>query len=401
MPVTGYVRGLVPGRRYRMVISAEAGAQQNIVLPSIEFVVPSAPDLISSYTPTGTLTFEDKTYIDNRVTPGTGATTATFNVTHWSAANNSRTYTFWVNGSGYSKVRVGSIVRFGANGNSSTGLSNYQDADSYYDTYDYKVVDKQASYMVCVVQQSMTSIVGSGASAEIQTTNMSDGAIAAAWCKGQAGHYRHQYTKTGSKSNQRPSSWTKFEFDGRALGAKNKNPNTAVGTVYIPRVPSSSTNLSITKDHHNVNIQIPDNFPLFKDQNVIDIPVFAYKNRTLGTWHNMDHTPFVAIDEPIQYSISAMNYKLSGMLNGSSPVIRDGIPINMDSLNVNNVAFLDDGGNPGVFTETNYNKEYYFTIARYKKVGTTWQGSWLQSEDSEPRVSDPEAIIWSQKASGV
>jgi hypothetical protein len=399
MPVTGYVRGLVPGKRYRMVLSAEAGAQQNIVLPSIEFVVPSAPDLISSYTPVGTLEIKGEPYIDNRVTPGTGATTATFNVTHWSAANNSRTYTFWVTGSGYSKVRVGSIIRFGANGNTSTGLSNYEDADSYYDTYDYQVVDKQSSYMVCNVRQSITSIVGSGTSAEVQTTNMSDGAIAAAWCRGQAGHYKHQYTKTGNASNRRPSSWTKFEFDGRALGAKNKNPNTAVGTVYIPRVPSSSSNLSITKDHHNVNIEIPDNFPLFRDQNVIDIPVFAYKNRTLGTWHNMDHTPFIAIDHPIQYSAGAMNTLLRGTSNDANT--RDGIPINMDSLNVNNVAFLDDGGNPGVFTETNYNKEYYFTIARYKKVGSTWQGSWLQSEDSEPRVSDPEAIIWSQKASGV
>ena len=400
MPVTGYVKGLVPGKRYRMVVSAEAGAQQNIVLPSIEFVVPSAPDLISSYTPVGTLTLvHDPPFEDNRVTPGTGATTATFNVTHWSAANNSRTYTFWVNGSGYNQVRVGSIIRFGANGNTATGLSNYEDADSYYDTYDYQVVDKKSTYMVCNVRQSVTSIVGSGSSAEIQTTNMSNGAIAAAWCRGQAGHYRHQYTKTGSKSNQRPSSWTKFEFDGRALGAKNKNPNTAVGTVYIPRVASTSETKYIIKTIHDVNIKIPDNFPLFRDQNVIDIPVFAYKNRTLGTWHNMDHTPFIAIDNPIEYSTGAMNALLRGTSNDANT--RDGIPINMDSENVNNVEFLDDGGNPGVFTETNYNKEYYFTIARYKKVGSTWQGSWLQSEDSEPRVSDPEAIIWSQKASGV
>ena len=399
MPVTGYVRGLVPGKRYRMVVSAEAGSQQNIVLPSIEFVVPSAPDLISSYQPVGTKTTELLTVKDNRITPGTGATTATFNVTHWSAANRSRTYTFWVNGSGYSKVRVGSIVRFGANGNTSTGLSNYEDADSYYDTYDYKVVEKKSSYMVCVVQQSMTSIVGSGESAEIQTINMSDGAIAAAWCRGQAGHYRHQYTKTGSKSNQRPSSWTKFEFDGRALGAKNKNPNTAVGTVYIPRIAAADADIYDSKTLENVNIKIPDNFPLFRDQEVIDIPVFAYKNRTLGRWYNMDHTPFVAIDEPKQYSNSAMNNELNGRVNDANT--RDGIPINRDSKNINNVVFLDNGDNPGVWQETNYNKEYYFTIARYKKVGSVWQGSWLQSEDSEPRVSDPEAIIWSQKASGV
>jgi hypothetical protein len=228
---------------------------------------------------------------------------------------------------------------------------------------------------------------------------MSDGAIAAAWCRGQAGHYRHQYTKTGSKSNQRPSSWTKFEFDGRALGAKNKNPNTAVGTVYIPRIAAADADIYDSKTLENVNIKIPDNFPLFRDQEVIDIPVFAYKNRTLGRWYNMDHTPFVAIDEPKQYSNSAMNNELNGRVNDANT--RDGIPINRDSKNINNVVFLDNGDNPGVWQETNYNKEYYFTIARYKKVGSVWQGSWLQSEDSEPRVSDPEAIIWSQKASGV
>jgi len=399
MPVTGYVRGLVPGKRYRMVVSAEAGAQQNIVLPSIEFVVPSAPDLISSYTPVGKKTTELYTVEDNRITPGTGATTATFNVTHWSAADRSRTYTFWVNGSGYSKVRVGSIIRFGANGNTATGLSNYEDADSYYDTYDYKVVEKKTSYMVCVVQQSMTSIVGSGTSAEIQTINMSDGAIAAAWCRGQAGHYKHQYTKTGNKSNQRPSSWTKFEFDGRALGAKNKNANTAVGTVYIPRIAAAEADIYDSKTLENVNVEVPSNFPLFRDQNVIDIPVFVYKNRTKGTWHNMDHTPFVAIDEPKQYSVSAMNNELNGRVNDANT--RDGIPINKDSKNINRVVFLDNGDNPGVWQDENDNKEYYFTIARYKKVGSVWQGAWLQTEDSEPRVSDPEAIIWSQKASGV
>jgi hypothetical protein len=63
------------------------------------------------------------------------------------------------------------------------------------------------------------------------------------------------------------------------------------------------------------DIEIPDNFPLFRDQNVIDIPVFAYKNRTLGTWHNMDHTPFIAIDNPIEYSTSAMNALLRGTSN--------------------------------------------------------------------------------------
>ena len=43
------IPGLVPGKRYRMVVETTT---ESVVGPSIEFTVPSSPRLISTYTPT-------------------------------------------------------------------------------------------------------------------------------------------------------------------------------------------------------------------------------------------------------------------------------------------------------------------------------------------------------------
>jgi hypothetical protein len=90
--------------------------------------------------------------------------------------------------------------------------------------------------------------------------------------------------------------------------------------------------------------------------------------------------------------------------NNDGAPMRNGVPLNETSLNVNRTTFVDNDSEDGVLTSDNHQKEYYFTVAKYvrnRDDANLWEGIWLQSEDSEPRVSDPEAIIWSQKAAGV
>jgi hypothetical protein len=154
---------------------------------------------------------------------------------------------------------------------------------------------------------------------------------------------------------------------------------------------------------YNVTVSVPDSFPLTADltNGVVDVPIFAYKNLTTRTWHNMDHTPFIPIDNPIGYNNNEM-LNLIYDYDGNGRPRRDGVPLNKTSENVNRTTFLDDDTQDGLLRSDNHSKEYYFTIARYRRNASgVWEGGWLQSENSEPRVFEPDAIIWSQKAVGV
>lgn len=385
---TGYIKSLVPGRRYRMVITAITNSNDPIKLPSIEFVAPSAPDLISSYQPVGSRTTNARTGTYTVAIDPIGARADTFNITHWSAVDGQKNYRFFCNGSDFSKATKGKIIRV-------YGISDYEDGHAYYDAFDYRVVEKTASYIDTVVSSTVTSIAGSGTDSEVSTRAFQT----TDWCGGAAGHSKHINSKVGSKSNQRPSGWIRFYTDGQALKTRSNQPNNATGTVYTERVPPGSRSTQIKWNEYDATVSLPERFPLLRNipGGVVDVPVFAYKNLTTGTWHNMDHSAFSVINYPINLSNAAM-MQLIYDYDGNGKARKDGVDRNQTSLNINRAVF---NSNTGVVTYSNHSKEYYFTIARYKKVGSSWQGGWLQSEDSEPRVSDPEAIIWSQKASGL
>jgi hypothetical protein len=408
MTRTGYLRGLIPGARYRMVISAQAGSISDIGLPSIEFVVPSAPDLLNSYTPIGRITSSKaKKVKDTLVTPGTGATTKNFRTTHWSVENDSRKYTFYINTSdkeNYRFVDVGSIVRFGNAGTTGSGLSTYEDGHAYYDTYDYRVIEKKSTYFVAIAEASITSIDTSTTLATVKTDKKPNGSIAFFWCKGAAGHHRHQYAKVGNKPNQRPSSFEhRFDFDGRAIGRKNKSANNAVATVYIPGRDPDDNSRWLTqdelKDLFTHTIYAPSNLPLTRTESVIDIPFFAYRNVTLGGWYEMKgNTLFNPTNYPEQLSNDAMKDLLKGRVNDRDT--RDGVPITASLVNVNGTVWDDNDINPGFWVDkTRHTRVYYFTVARYtKQTNGSWEGKWLQTINSEPTVSSPEEIIWSKAA---
>jgi len=385
---TGYIKSLVPGRRYRMVITAVTNSNDPIRLPSIEFVTPTAPDLISSYQPVGLKTTINQVKNFDITVAAIGARADTFNITKWSATDDQKNYTFYCNGSDFSKATKGKIIRV-------YGISDYVDGHAYYDAFDYRVTEKGSTYIKTVVSSTVTSISGSGTAAEVSTRALT----ANDWCSGASGHNKHINATVGNKSTQRPSGWIRFYTDGRALKSRSNQPNSATGTVYTERVPAGTIETHPTYDEFDVTVSIPERFPLLRNipEGVVDVPIFAYKNLTTGTWHNMDHSAFVAIDNPIQLSNSAM-MQLIYDYDGNGNARKDGVDRNKISKNVDRAVYSDV---TGTVSFDNHSKQYYFTVARYKKVGSSWQGGWLQSEDSEPRVSDPEAIIWSRAAGGV
>jgi len=384
----GYIKDLIPGKRYRMVIVAETNSLDPITLPSIEFVVPTAPDLISSYTPIGVRTSYPKFQDYTIPTSPIGATAETFNITHWSSTNNITSYTFWCNGGAYGKVKSGDTIRV-------RNISDYDDTHQYYDVYDYRVVEKTADYINVVAQPTITFLTGSGT----DTTIGSRSVVAADWCEGREGHAaKHQLS-----ASKRPAGFARFHLDGQGLDNRNRKPNSGTGTLYIPRVPANEIPRRRTWEQFDVTVSLPEDFPLFRNipDGVVDVPVFAYKNLTTRTWHNMDHTPFIPIDNPIGYNNNEM-LNLIYDYDGNGRPRRDGVPLNKTSENVNRTTFLDDDTQDGLLRSDNHSKEYYFTIARYRRNASgVWEGGWLQSENSEPRVFEPDAIIWSQKAVGV
>jgi hypothetical protein len=383
----GYLKNLVPGNRYRMVVEAVTNTLEPIALPSIEFVVPPSPELISAYTPVGRKTDRRLTGIKETTTDAINSRTGSFNITHWSATDNGYAYRFWCNGGNYNELQTGMKIRMNG-GNTSSGISDYEDNHAYYDIFDYVVTGKTSTYIDTVVSSTVT--------------NMSDGSSRAVtpsdWCPQAGGHPRHQYSATGTSSTKRPSDWIRYYLDGRCLKTRSYQPNTAVASFFIPGIPANTIKTQKTYTVWDVNVSIPENFPLYQNvaEGVVDVPLFVYKNMNTQTWHLMDHSAFVVSNYPIQYSNSAMDQLIYDR-DGNGRPRRTGVELNKTSENINRTTFNEATGLP---VSTNHAKEYYFTVMRYKKQGNVWVGSWLQAEDNQRIVPDPSLIIWSQRASG-
>lgn len=385
---TGYLKDLVPGNRYRLVVEAITNTLDPIVLPSIEFVVPPSPELISSYKPIGQKS--ERRLTGTKVIPVSDipAQTGTFNITHWSATDNGYNYRFWCNGADFAKLQTGMKIRM-VGGNTGSGISDYEDSHAYYDAFDYVVTAKTDSYIDTIVSSTVTNMT-TGATRALTPND---------WCPQAGGHPRHQYSAVGNGSNQRPSGWIRYYTDGRALRTRTFYPNAAAAQFYIPGKPANTITEQKTYTVWDVNISVPDNFPLYRNEieGVVDVPLFVYKNFSTRTWHLLNHQPFVPINYPPVYSNNAMDQLLYDR-DGSGRPRRTGVPLNETSLNINETSFNQSSGLP---ESKNHSKEYYFTVMRYKRVGSQWIGSWLQTMNSEPSVTNPEDIIWSQRATGV
>lgn len=387
---TGYLKDLIPGNRYRLVVEALTNTLDPIILPSIEFVVPPSPELISSYTPVGRKT--ERRLTGTKVTPTSpvAASTGTFNITHWSATDNGYSYRFWCNGGDYGKLQTGMKIRM-VGGSTGSGISDYEDDHSYYDAFDYTVTAKTSTYIDTVVSSTVTNM----------TTGVSRALVPTDWCTQiSGGHPRHQYSAVGSASNQRPSGWIRFYTDGRCLKTRNYQPNAASAQFYIPGIPANTISEQKSYTVWDVNVSVPENFPLYRNEveGVVDVPLFVYRNFSTRTWHLLNHQAFVVTNYPPVYDAAAMDQLLYDRDDDDNPR-RTGVPVNDTSLNINETSFNSSTGLP---ESKNQSKEYYFTVMRYKRNASgTWEGSWLQSENSQPTVTNPELIIWSQRASGV
>ena len=102
------IPNLIPGKRYRMVVETPiTTGQPTLLAPSIEFVVPSAPRLISTYTPTFSVISDPWSTSTTTTTtvPGTwveaganrAAASYTFNLGGWYYVLNSNVMEFYTN----------------------------------------------------------------------------------------------------------------------------------------------------------------------------------------------------------------------------------------------------------------------------------------------------------------
>lgn len=346
------IPGLVAGKRYRMVVETKDGS--NLIAPSIEFVVPPSPRLLSTYKPTyknikETYSYPDTREVDEAI-PGTwvevGAVQAAGSrsaaIAGWMRTKGSYTYDFYVNSP--SGLTVG--MTFTVSGMSSSPNPTYYDYLSY----------------------TVTGITPDS--------------------RRSGGNYR----VTSSATNGRKL--TGFTYnDGRALATGDTSNN---GWMYytVPAIPAqryqnpSPGTHKVTESFINPNgvkyhaeISSPSDLvsSLADSETVKDIPIFFYiKN---GIYYDMND---VALTDALNAVVDPTT-KLPKSISNSS------------------------WKNPKVFTIRNNNagsnaiatKDYRFTVARYTKIGTSWYGEWLQTAD--PSIPNPafSSVISSQSAGAI
>lgn len=333
---------LVPGKRYRMVVSTNDTSE---TAPSIEFVVPTSPRLLSTYTPTCTVTTinypqtggdiigyvdvygpDPAPYTVSTSTPYSGTTKGgTFR-------NGDSTYTNYkmtiASGSVPSKGQTFSIT------GASTGSAPY-----YYDWLVYTVTSVSGQVVYA------TAVLG-------KTTSYS-----AKWLGQKGNPFTDIATTVGSKAPTLSWSITTSETIDPSAPYLRTDP------IYSAIVPASS------ETYVDLNIPIEISYSLANYDTVVDIPIFMYKKN--GQYYYFDDT-------------LVNDSKVGGILNPQTLSSKPSpIPMKKRNEKVNSDAS---------------NRDYRFTIARYTFTGTSWTGKWLQTEDRFINTQVIEDVIMSQSA---
>jgi hypothetical protein len=324
---------LVPGKRYRMVIETTT---QSAVGPSIEFVVPSAPRLISTYTPTYNIVPENYSI---ELKPATTAPGAMINVGDEQSAKNydfknglrgttrvkgSRRYIYYTN-LALESFGKGTVFRV-------------RHPDGYYD---------QIPFTVDHIQSGSFTVVNNNGGKETLTKAIHADA---------ANKKYPGYSRTGDAySTDTNSGNTDIYYSRPALPAvAYRAPD-----VNVPAVMDNGT-------YQHVDVSLPSEIE--KDlyvkptDGVAKVPVFFY----------------------IQ---GGAYYYFGGAVVGTTPLSLTSVPvIEMKKRNskANKEASLRD---------------YRFTIARYTKQGSTWVGEWEQPLDTYESIGPSfSRVVVSQSA---
>ncbi len=372
--------GLVPGKRYRMVVETEDGS--NLVAPSIEFVVPSSPRLLSTYTPTFSVV---KAYHDIQVEawteeikgaqiPGTGTKDVNNEVkfSRFVNTNGTRNYTITSSGAVPPKDQTFTV----------SGVSSGS-APFYFNWLVYTVTStgKNPFTASAVGQDVYKAALSPGGWRVISSTSTSNRA------KVTDGNGVLWSTKNGiGWGDVKTNSDMKMYWTTKGIPAayyKDTKPEK-----YMKDVPNGGV-------HYHVDLTVPSEVQgqLAWTDTVKDIPVFFYINN--NTFYDFNDKAF---SDPLNSIVNTSNMS----------------PLSLSTSNLNQI-YADASGNrimtkrnqkvnvydntTGTFSTT---RSYRFSIVRYTRPpgGSTWTGSWLQTELSFDSTPTPDKIIYSQAGVG-
>jgi len=328
------IPNLVPGKRYRMVVEPLNG---NAVGPSIEFKVPPAPRLLSTYKPTY------QTIVENY--PQTGgdiigykdvvedpAPYTVSGTTSFASAIES----FRGNGSNYIIViRPGFNVPGAGQGFRVSGISTGS-TPFYYDWLNY--------YAYSVSGRTVY------ASATLGNTS------------GYPSHWRTQ--------GGRPFGDLGVRYSGTTYWTGPYSYVVDPPPFVVRRDPIYSTIVpAYTLTHVDVKVPTEILSSLANSENIVDIPIFMYKKSGIYYYLN---------DTTVNGTI------IGGKLSPPSLLSK---PTTIPMKQRNNSVNLDVS-----------NRDYRFTIARYTYTNGSWFGKWLQPNSSFNSIQRIENVILSQSA---
>jgi hypothetical protein len=343
-------RGLIPGKRYRMVLEAQVQGGNRVSSPSFEFTVPNAPEPLTNYIPTvvksgGTARSSSTEVV---TVEGREAYTATYTITSIDKpakkSNNFRLY-------GSPPTTPSGIIK----------VSNWSFGDHrYYDGLKLTVSGTGPGY-VDVVSSAPTSI--GGFTGGFNTIDFSQ------FC-----HSEH-FDKAKAKK-KKWDYWGDFNF-GSQDQENNWTPSNGrqvTGSYYVPAVARQTRiDVSNWNDATNITMSLPNNIiPTLSYQEqrldaVRHVPLFAYK--VGGIWKRLDQTAATLTTTPIRYdSVSQMPSQLP-----TSAV--------QNEINVSEV------------------RQYAFTIVTYTYDGEYWNGDWYQTKigyNSFSELGNLDNVVWSQ-----
>jgi hypothetical protein len=350
------IPGLIPGRRYRMVIET-ANSAGNITVgttsvPSIEFVVPSANQLISTYVPTYRVlvnNFPSPPQTIIGYNPGASTpvedTVTTVQTAKSKTCNNSPI----LSGGGNYLFRFSSLAGVPPVGTvfSVSGVASKPGTSHYYNNLLYTVQSHTSNDNIVAVGR----LNGEGGwSGQTDTTKRR-------W-RDQAGKPFPDINTTAAGGNP-TLRWSE------PVTVRTQNPP-SVGQpqpIYSELIPAYSiTNVTVSLP---ASINLENNISIDGTRRVVEMPVFFYIQN--GIFYNLDNTA----------------------MSGLPPTIT-GVPSAIPRTGTNSNRDLAAG--------TLALRSYRFTTARYTLEGGLWSAAWSQFDDryiSEPLMRN---VIYSGQA---
>ncbi len=370
------IPGLIPGKRYRMVVETEDGS--NLAAPSVEFVVPSSPRLLSTYTPTYSVV---KAFHDTEGTydpPPTGG--GQIPGTPTPAVNNNIRFSKFVNKNATNEYTITSTGAVPPKDQTFTVSGVSSGSAPYY--FNWLV------YTVTSSGKNPFTATGKGQQVYIDTLTPDGWRVKSTTSKANRALVTDGNGVLWSVKNGIGWGDVKTNSNMRMYWTTPAGPTLFYDEVDPDPYPITIPNGGV---HYHVDLTVPSEVQaqLAWTDTVKDVPVFFYINN--NNFYDFNDKSF---GDPLN---SIVNYSNTS-------------PLSLSTSNLNQI-YTDGAGNR-VMTKRNqkvnvYNnttgtfsttRSYRFSIVRYTRPpgGSTWTGTWLQTDSTFDSAPSPNRIVYSQ-----